>query len=133
MKQPPILFRPLHINDITGEIVDAAMKVHSFLGPGLLESAYKACLAHELRSRSLIVRLEVPLPIVFEGVTVARGYKIDALVEEAVIVELKARRTLRLIDQAQTISQLKLSKYHYALMINFHVRRLKHGIHRFVN
>ena len=77
-------------NDITREIVDSAIKVHSALGPGLLESAYKACLVHELRKRGLTVLTEIPVPIVYDGVVVDAGYKMDLLVEAAVIVEVKA-------------------------------------------
>ncbi len=77
------------INAISAEIVDAGIKVHSALGPGLLESAYLACLAHELRSRGLAVRLQVPLPILYEGVRIHVGYRVDMLVENVVIVELK--------------------------------------------
>src|SRR5690242_5659844 len=107
-----ILLRPLHINEITGEIVDSAMKVHSVLGRGLLESAYQECLAHELRSRSLSVRLEVYVPITYEGVVLKKGYRVDQLVENAVIIELKAVRRIIYDDESQLLSQLRLSPYH---------------------
>ena len=121
------------INAISAEIVDAAMKVHSALGPGLLESAYLACLAHELRSRGLAVRLQVPLPILYEAVRIHVGYRVDMLVENAVIVELKVARNLHPIHEAQLLSYLKLAERKLGLLINFHVVHLRDGIKRMVN
>ena len=121
------------INAISAEIVDAAMKVHSALGPGLLESAYLACLAHELRSRGLAVRLQVPLPILYEAVRIHVGYRIDMLVENVVIVELKVVRKLHPIHEAQLLSYLKLAERKLGLLINFHVVHLRDGIKRMVN
>ena len=121
------------INAISAEIVDAAMKVHSALGPGLLESAYLACLAHELRSRGLAVRLQVPLPILYEGVRIHVGYRVDMLVENVVIVELKVARNLHPIHEAQLLSYLKLAERKLGLLINFHVVHLRDGIKRMVN
>ncbi len=119
-------------NEITGEIVDAAMKVHSALGPGLLESAYAACLRHELVKRGLRVYSEVPVPVTYDGIKLEAGYEIDLLVEDTVIVELKAIESLAPIHQAQIISYLKLAKKPVGLLINFHSLRLKDGIKRFV-
>jgi GxxExxY protein len=127
---------PLHsrdINAISGEIIDAAMKVHSVLGPGLLESTYLACLAHELRSRSLVVAMQVPLPILYDGVCIRLGYRIDLLVENAVVVELKVATKLHPIHAAQLLSYLRLSNKKLGLLINFHVLHLKNGIKRLVN
>ena len=121
------------INAISAEIVDAAMKVHSALGPGLLESAYLACLAHELRSRGLAVRLQVPLPILYEGVRIPVGYRVDMLVDNVVIVELKVARELHPIHEAQLLSYLKLAERKLGLLINFHVVHLRDGIKRMVN
>ena len=121
------------INAISAEIVDAAMKVHSALGPGLLESAYLACLAHELRSRGLAVRLQAPLPILYEAVRIHVGYRIDMLVENVVIVELKVVRKLHPIHEAQLLSYLKLAERKLGLLINFHVVHLRDGIKRMVN
>ena len=121
------------INAISAEIVDAAMKVHSALGPGLLESAYLACLAHELRSRALAVRLQVPLPILYEAVRIHVGYRVDMLVENAVIVELKVVRKLHPIHEAQLLFYLKLAERKLGLLINFHVVHLRDGIKRMVN
>jgi GxxExxY protein len=119
-------------NEITGAIVDAAMKVHSALGPGLLESAYAACLRHELIKRGLRVTSEVPVPVVYDGVRLEAGYKLDLLVEDTVIVELKAIEALAPIHQAQLISYLKLAGKPVGLLINFHSLHLKDGIKRFV-
>jgi len=120
----------MDIKYVTGQIVDAAIKVHSVLGPGLLESAYEVCLAYELRKRGLRVRTQVPLPIVYEGVRLEVGYRIDMLVEESVVVENKALTKVPFILEAQLLSHLKLSGHKVGLMINFHVRRLKDGITR---
>ena len=119
-------------NEISGEIVDAAMKVHSALGPGLLESAYAACLRHELMKRGLRVASEVPVPVVYDGIKLEAGYKLDLLVEDTVIVELKAIEALAPIHQAQIISYLKLAHKPIGLLINFHSLHLKDGIKRFV-
>ena len=119
-------------NEISGEIVDAAMKVHSALGPGLLESAYATCLRHELKKRGLRVASEVPVPVVYDGIKLEAGYKLDLLVEDTVIVELKAIEALAPIHQAQIISYLKLAHKPIGLLINFHSLHLKDGIKRFV-
>lgn len=121
------------INEITGEIVDAAMRVHSALGPGLLESAYEKCLRFELHRRGLHVTAQVELPIVYDGIRIDSGYRIDLLVEDAVVVEIKTVETLLPIHQAQVISYLKLSNKRIGLLINFHVEHLKDGIKRFAN
>jgi GxxExxY protein len=119
-------------NEISGAIVDAAMKVHSALGPGLLESAYAACLRHELIKRGLTVASEVPVPVVYDGIKLEAGYKLDLLVEDTVVVELKAIEALAPIHQAQIISYLKLAHKPIGLLINFHSLHLKDGIKRFV-
>jgi GxxExxY protein len=119
-------------NEITGAIVDAALKVHSALGPGLLESAYAACVRHESIKRGLRVTSEVPVPVVYDGVKLEAGYKLDLLVEDTVIVELKAIEALAPIHQAQLISYFKLAGKPVGLLINFHSLHLKDGIKRFV-
>lgn len=124
--------KTLDRNQISGEIVDAAMKVHTALGPGLLESAYAACLRHELIKRGLKVQSEVPVPVAYDGIKLESGYKLDLLVEDTVIVELKAIDALAPIHQAQIISYLKLAKKPVGLLINFHSLHLKDGIKRFV-
>jgi GxxExxY protein len=123
----------MHINEVSGQVVDAAMKVHSVLGPGLLESAYRLCLSHELRSRGLSVHSEVPLAIEYDRLRIEAGYKLDLLVNDAVVVELKAVSKVHPIHEAQLLSYLKLGNYKVGLLINFHVRQLKQGISRFVN
>jgi GxxExxY protein len=123
----------MEMNDITGEVVRAAIKVHSALGPGLLESAYRTCLVHVIRSRGLRVASECPRPVVFDGVRIEVGYRIDLLVEDVVVVEVKAVQKLLPIHLAQLLSYLKLGGLPVGLLINFHVARLLHGIKRMVN
>jgi GxxExxY protein len=121
------------INVRSGRVIDAAMRVHTALGPGLLESAYEACLAHELRKRGMRVETQVPLPILYDGRRIDAGYRLDLLVEDAIIVELKAVPRMHPVFEAQLLSYLKLSNYSIGLLINFHVPRLKDGIKRFAN
>jgi GxxExxY protein len=123
----------MNINDISGHVVDAAMKVHSALGPGLLESAYEACLLFELHKRGLKAAAQVELPVVYEGVRIDVGYRLDLLVEDSVIVELKAVEALSPVHRAQLLSYLKLSGRKLGLLINFHCEHLKDGIERMVN
>lgn len=121
------------INEISGVVVSAAMQVHTDLGPGLLESAYEACLAFELRQRGCVVRRQVPLPLVYHGVHLDEGYRIDLLIDDLVVVEIKAVEALAPVHEAQVISYLKLSGRKVGLLINFNVVHLKDGIRRFVN
>ncbi len=118
---------------ITGQIIDAAMRVHTALGPGLLESAYEACLLFELHKRNLHAISQVELPVVYENVRIDVGYRIDLIVEEVVVVELKAVKEILPIHQAQLLSYLKLSGKKVGLLINFNVLHLKDGIKRMVN
>lgn len=120
------------VNRITEAIIGAAMKVHSALGPGLLEKAYQVCLAHELVKAGFNVRTEVELPVVYDGVRVELGYRIDLIVNDVVIVELKCAEKMIPVYEAQIISYLKLSGKRVGLLINFHVRHLKDGIKRFM-
>ena len=121
------------INQVSGGIVDAAMKVHSALGPGLLESAYKACLLHELRKRRFNVVSEVAMPVFYDGMKMEVGYRADLIVEDTVLVELKAVDVLAPIHEAQLLCYLKLSGKKVGLLINFNVIHLKDGIRRMVN
>lgn len=121
------------INQVSGNVVNAAMKVHSVLGPGLLESAYQVCLAHELRRRGLRVEAQVPLPVVFEGEKLEAGYRIDLLVEDLVVVEIKCVEAIHPVHQAQLLSYLRLSGRNVGLLINFYVAHLKDGITRMVD
>jgi len=109
------------------------MKVHTALGPGLLESAYTSCLQHELRSLGLRAEVQVPLPLVYDNVKLEIGYRIDLLVEGCVIVELKSVDAVNPVHKAQILSYLKLSGKSLGLLINFNVVHLKDGIQRFVN
>ena len=123
----------MELNDITGHIVDASMKVHTELGPGLLESAYEACLAHELTKRGLKAVSQLALPVKYDGIELDAGYRIDLLVEDRVIVELKAVEKTTPLHEAQLLSYLKLSNKKIGLLINFNVVRLKDGIKRMAN
>ena len=123
----------METNEITGRVIGAAMKVHSALGPGLLESAYEACLVHELRKQGLRVESQVELPVVYEGVEIDVGYRLDLLVEDLVIVELKCVEAFTRIHEAQLLSYLKLSGKNVGLLINFHVAHLRDGVKRLVN
>ena len=122
----------MEINEITSEVIGAAMKVHTALGPGLLEKAYEACLLHELQKRGFRVASQVELPVIYDGVRIDIGYRIDLLVEDLVIVELKAAEAITPVYEAQLISYLKLSGRPVGLLINFHVKHLRDGIKRFV-
>ncbi len=118
---------------VSRAVITAAMKVHTNLGPGLLESAYEACLAHELRKSGYECKVQVALPVVYEGVQLDVGCRIDLLVEDVVVVELKSVAEISPVHQAQILSYLKLSKRSLGLLINFNVLHLKDGIKRFVN
>ena len=123
----------MRLSEISGAVVDAAMKVHTALGPGLLESAYEGCLAHELRKRGHEVTIQLSLPVVYDGVSIDAGYRIDLLVDDAVIVELKAVDRIAPVHEAQLLTYLKLSGKKIGLLINFNVAHLKDGIKRMVN
>ena len=121
------------LNGITQNIIGAAIQVHRTLGPGLLESAYEACLAYELSKRGVSLEQQKPLPLIYEQVKLECGYRIDLLVDGSVVVEVKSVEALAPIHSAQVMSYLKLSGCKVALLINFNVRVLKDGIRRFVN
>ena len=123
----------MEINDITGQIVDAAMKVHTALGPGLLESVYEKCLLYELHRRELDAECQVGLPIRYGEVRIDSGLVIDMLVMNQVIVEVKAVDELSPIREAQLMSYLRLSDKRVGLLINFNVFHLRDGIKRFAN
>ncbi|WP_459555673.1 GxxExxY protein [Lacunimicrobium album] len=120
----------MEINEITGIVIDAAMKVHTHLGPGLLESAYQSCLAFELEDRGISFELEVPLDISYAGRKVHSAYRLDMVVKNRVIIELKAVEKILPVHEAQLISYLKLSGLKVGLLINFHEKHLKDGITR---
>ena len=122
----------MEVNKITGAIIDSAMKVHTALGPGLLESAYEICLMHELRKRGFVVERQVVLPVEYDGLILDAGYRLDLLVNDTVIVELKAVEKVNPVFEAQLLSYLKLSGKPVGLLINFHVAHLRDGIKRMV-
>jgi len=121
------------LNKITEAIIGAAIRVHRALGPGLLESAYVACLAYELEKLGLLVEQQKAVPLVYEMIKLECGYRMDLLVEHAVVVEVKSVEALAPVHEAQTLSYMRLSGSKLALLINFNVTVLKDGIRRFVN
>jgi GxxExxY protein len=119
-------------NEITHEIIGAAMEVHKRLGPGLLESAYEDCLSFELRQRNLRVDRQISVPVVYKEVKLEYGYRIDLLVEGRVVVELKSIEGLAPIHEAIILTYLRLSGHKIGLLINFNVTVLKDGVRRFI-
>ena len=124
--------RAISAHEISHQVIKYALKVHSALGPGLLESTYEACLAHELRKAGFKIETQLALPVVYDGVKLEIGYRIDMMVDDLVIVELKSVEEISQIHVAQVISYLKLSKKKLGLIINFNVLHLKDGIKRLV-
>lgn len=123
----------LHLNELSGKIIGLAMEVHTVLGPGLLESSYKECLYYKIGKSGLFVEKEKPMPLVFETVKLECGYRIDLLVENKIIIEIKSVDAINDIHLAQTLTYLKLGNYKLGLLINFNVVRLKDGIKRIIN
>jgi GxxExxY protein len=120
-------------NKITEKIIGAAIEVHRTLGPGLLESAYQECLFYELRSLGLSVKKEVTLPIIYKEIKLNHGYRIDLLVNDKIVIELKTVESFTDVHFAQILTYLKLGEYPLGLLINFHTKLLKNGIKRFIN
>jgi len=123
----------MDIEEVARQIVDAAIKVHRALGPGLLESAYQKCLEYELRKRGLRVECEVLQPVIYEDVKIDAGYRIDMLVEDCVIIENKTVEKLLPIHQAQLLTYLKLRDCRLGFLLNWNVPLMKQGIKRMVN
>ncbi|HMC56375.1 MAG TPA: GxxExxY protein [Gemmatimonadaceae bacterium] len=123
----------MEINEVSGHVVDAAIRVHTDLGPGLLESAYVSFLSVQLRKRGLRIAHEVPISVTYEGVEVHNGYRIDLLVQDRVVVELKAVKRLLPVHEAQLLSYLRLGHFNVGLLINFHELHLRDGIKRVVS
>jgi GxxExxY protein len=123
----------MHINSLTQQVIGAAMRVHSKLGPGVLESSYEACLKYELQRRGLSVISQLGLPLIYDEIHLELGYRLDLLVENEVIVEIKARESILPVHESQLLSHLRLSGKRVGLLINFHVRHLKDGIKRIVD
>ena len=120
------------LNKLTERIIGAAIEVHRHLGPGLLESAYETCLAYELEQLGLAVERQKALPLVYKEIRLDQGYRIDLLVEQKVIVELKVVEQITPVHEAQVLSYLKFSGCQVGLLLNFNVRLLKNGIRRFI-
>jgi GxxExxY protein len=123
----------MELNEVSGAVITAAMKVHTALGPGLLEEPYKQCLAYELKNCGLKVNVELNLPVIYNAIKVEVGYRLDLLVEDAIIVELKAVQQIAPIHRAQLLTYLKLSRLRIGLLLNFNTVHLKDGIVRLIN
>ncbi len=124
---------PKHTEEIAKAILDSAFQVHSTLGPGLLESVYEACLVHELRSLSLSVVIQLILPVMYKEIKVDSGFRLDMLVEESVIVEIKSADAITPVHCAQLLTYLKLTGKRLGLLLNFNVVHLRDGIKRIIN
>ena len=120
------------LNVLTEKIIGAAIEVHRHLGPGLLESAYETCLAYELEQLGLIFERQRALPLIYKEIHLDQGYRLDLLVEQTVIVELKVVEQIRPVHEAQVLSYLRFSGCEIGLLFNFNVKLLKHGIRRFI-
>jgi len=120
-------------NEISGTIIEKAIEVHKELGPGMLEGAYEACLKFELIRAGFKVQTQLKLPINYQGIEIEAGYRIDMLVDDSVIVELKAIERIAPVHEAQLLSYLRMSKLKLGLLINFNQRLLRDGIRRVVN
>ncbi len=120
-------------NELSKTVIGLAMKVHTALGPGLLESSYQECLYYEIQQAGIKVEKEKPLPLVYEEVKLECGYRVDLFIENKLIVEIKAVEATNAVHLAQVLTYLKLSDCRLGLLINFNVERLKHGIRRVVN
>ncbi len=120
-------------NQIAEKIIGCAIEVHKVLGPGLLESAYQECLFYKLKERGLMVEKEKPMPLVFEDVKLECGYRIDLLVENKIVIELKSVESLTDVHLAQILTYMKLGNYKLGFLINFNVALLRQGIKRVIN
>jgi GxxExxY protein len=123
----------MDINDLTGKVIGAAIEVHNALGPGLLESAYEECFCYELSNRNIPFERQKELPIVYKGVTLDCGYRLDVLIPDKLIIELKSCENIQPIHSAQLLTYLKLTGIKVGLLINFNVPVLKDGIVRISN
>ncbi|WP_417352984.1 GxxExxY protein [Flavobacterium alkalisoli] len=123
----------MDLNTLSGKVIGLAIEVHKSLGPGLLESAYCECLAYELKNNGLYVERQKGLPIVYKDIKLDHGYRIDLLVEDKLVLELKTVECFTDVHFAQILTYLKLGNYPLGLLINFHTKTLKEGIKRFIN
>ena len=123
----------LHENPISKEIVDAAFKIHTKLGPGLLESVYEVILTHELKKRGLRVQRQLPVPIIWEDLQFEEGYRLDLMVEEKVLVEIKSVERIERVHKKQLLTYLRLMDKRLGILINFNEDLIRDGISRVVN
>lgn len=124
---------PTELNEITGKIIELSIKVHKSLGPGMLEGAYEICLTHELVKHGFKVERQKKLPIVYDGIRLDAGYRLDLLVNDAVIVEVKAVERIHPVHEAQLLSYLRMTDVKLGLVINFNMKMLRDGVKRVVN
>ena len=120
-------------NQLTNEIIGSAIEVHRNLGPGLLESTYEECMAYELQERNLNVKRQIEIPVLYKGTQLEQNYRIDLLVNNQVIIELKSVNKLEPVHDAQLLTYLKLANKRYGLLLNFNVPVMKQGIRRLLN
>jgi len=120
-------------NRTTGQIINLAIKIHSHIGPGVLECVYRQCLEYELNKAGLAVRSEVALPVIYDGLCLESGYRVDLLVDNSVIVELKSVESILPIHKTQLLTYLRLSNMRMGLLLNFNVVHLRNGINRILN
>jgi len=123
----------MEFEDITEKIIKCAMEVHTSLGPGLLENTYKECLYHKLKTAGFHIEKEKPLPLIFEGIKLECGYRIDLLVNNKIVIEIKSIKKLQDIHMAQMLTYMKLGNFKVGLLLNYNVLSLKDGIKRIVN
>jgi len=122
----------MEFSALSNRIIGCAIEVHRILGPGLLESTYEQCLAHELRLNGITFSIQHPLPVEYKGIRLDCGYRVDVLVEDKIILELKSVDELKGIHEAQLLTYMKLAGIKHGFLINFNVRRLKEGLRSFV-
>ncbi len=122
----------MKVNDLTGMIIGAAIEVHRSLGPGLLESAYEECLCRELMLRGIKFRRQLPIPLEYKGIKLEKGYQLDLLIENTVVVEIKSVESIHPIFEAQVLTYMRLGDWKIGLILNFNVEVLKNGVRRFV-
>jgi len=122
----------MDFDNLSHQVIGCALEVHKLLGPGLLESTYEQCLAHELTMNGILFKLQQPLPVIYKDIRLDCGYRIDLLIENKLIVELKSVEAIKAIHEAQLLTYMKLANISIGLMINFNVQKLKEGIKRYV-
>jgi GxxExxY protein len=123
----------MELNELSHAVIGAAIEVHRHLGPGLLETAYRKCLAYELCRRGFAVEEERPVPVIYDGVHLECGFRADLIVNKLLVVELKAKSSIHPVDEAQVLSHLRLLKLRLGLLINFHEVKLVDGVRRVIN